>query len=159
MPMATKAMDDWVARVLGVTTSQSDGGVLSVVRLGRARVEWTGTRHAAVAGLARLRDAIDAEFRDDENQAAQLTAALAELRRRMDALDTTLEDQLDAVLNADPSGRPRLAGPARGSLQKFISFLDTDELMMELDNNEVLPDLVVVAPMRAALGSIQAAIG
>ena len=63
-----------MARVLGVTPDGhapegqapgGDAGGLSLVKLGVARVEWIGVRQSAVAGIGRLRGAIDAEFKDD----------------------------------------------------------------------------------------------
>ena len=161
--MATKDMNDWVARVLGVTIGAPSGGdsastgTFSVMRLGKARVEWIGVRRAAVSEIERLRETINAEFKDDEEQAAQLAAALGELGQRINYLNPTLEEQLDALLNASPAEQGKFVGVARDTLEQFISYLDTDELMMEFDGNEVLPDMVVVAPMRAALSNIAAA--
>jgi len=156
-------MDAWVERVLNVKSAASGtagtGGTLSVMKLGKARVEWIGVRRNAVGEIGRLREAIRDEFQDDEEQAAQLEAALAKLGQRIDKLDPTLEQQLDVVLNAAEAARPAPAEVARRTLQDVIDYLQTDEVLAEVDGNEVLPDIAVVGNMRAALGNIAAALG
>ena len=158
--MATPEMDAWVERVLNVK-SGADGtaGAVSVMRLGKARVEWIGVRRTAVTEIGRLREAIKNEFENDAEQAAQLAAALAKLGQRIDKLDPTLEQQLDVVLNAAEAARPAPVAVARRTLQDFITYLQTDEVLVEVDGNEVLPDIAVVGNMRAALGNIAAALG
>ena len=161
--MPTQDQSVWVERVLGVSVGgaapDAGAGALSVMKLGRARVEWIGVRRAAVAGIVQLRDAIDAEFKDDAEQSKQLASALAQLGERIGRLDSTLEDQLDVVLNAAPADRPKPISVARSTLQSFMTYLATDDLLAAIDGNEVMPSLAAVAPMRAALGGIAAALG
>ena len=41
-------------------------------------------------------------------------------------------------------------------MTRFLSFVDGDPLMSELDHNEVLPDVEVAAPVRENLESLRA---
>jgi len=159
--MATDAMDAWVGRVLGfqMLASRPSGGKVSIMRLGKARVEWIDVRRTAVSEVSRLRDAIADEYADDDEQAMQLANALSDLDERINWLDATLEDQLDAVLNAADAERPPLVRTARATLDRFTGYLTGDAIMKELDGNEVLPDIVVVAPLKTALTNIAAALG
>jgi len=162
--MATDAMNAWVGRVLGVSVdaapaAQPSSGAVSIMKLGKARVEWIGIRAQAAADLARLTEAISAEFADDAEQAPQLAAAVKQLRERIDRLDPTLEEQLDQVLQAPDAARPPLVQAARKTLGDFTRFIATDPIMTKLDGNEVLPDMMVVASLRMALINIAAALG
>jgi hypothetical protein len=133
-------------------------GKLSVAALGKARLEWLTVRQQALADMHRLKDAITAEFRDDTEQAAALREALATLDGLMQRIDVQLAEQLDAVLNADAAARPPLVAQVRTTLAGLQQLL-ADPVMEELDGNEVLPDMLVAAPIRAKLVEISAALG
>jgi hypothetical protein len=154
-------MDAWVGRVLGIQpgTANAGAGSISIMRLGKARIEWIAVRRNAQAGIGRLRDAIADEFADDEEQAVQLANALSDLGERIDWLDATLEQQLDAVLTADAAKRPPLISTARATLDRFTSLLAGDPILKAIDGNDVLPEVVVVAPLQAALSNIASALG
>jgi len=132
---------------------------VSLVKLGKARLEWIGVRDAALADIRKLQKSIEAEFRDDAEQAQELKAALARLNESIRELEAKLHEELDQVLNAEEAARPSLVGVARKTLTRLTSYLDTDPIMAELDDNEVVPGMKVVAPMRAKLDEISAALG
>ncbi len=155
---STEQQDLWVARVLGVRPRATAGG-LSLVRLGRSRIEWGGARAAAVTGIGRLRKAVADEFADDAEQAAALVNALSMLDGLIARLDAQLEADLDAVLNAPPGPVQAAAmAAARRTLQDTSALIGSDPLLAGLDGNEILPDLVVRAPLQARLADITAAL-
>jgi hypothetical protein len=132
---------------------------VSLVKLGKARLEWIAVRRDALEGIRRLRTAIEAEFGDDAEQTQPLQAALRKLDEGIDQLEAELPDQLDAVLNADPAERPALVTVARRTLTRLTTYLSTDEVMQELDDNEVVEGLQVVGPVQAKLQEISQALG
>lgn len=158
----TELQDRWIERVLGVGigSAKSAAGTLSLVKLGKSRIEWIGVRRAAVAGIGQLRDAIAQEFAADPEQAGALQQALGMLDTLVGQLDSRLEANLDAVLNA-AAGRDQAAAlaAARRMLEAAMALVDGDPLMSELDGNEILPDLAVQAPLKAKLADIAAALG
>ena len=134
-------------------------GKVSLVKLGKARLEWITVRDAALADIRKLQAAIAAEFRDDKEQVAELKSALVKLNESIRELEAKLHDELDQVLNAAEAARPPLVAIARKTLSRLTSYLDTDPIMGELDDNEVVPGMMVVAPVRAKLDEISAALG
>jgi hypothetical protein len=138
---------------------QGSGGGVSLVALGKARLEWVQVRDTAVQDIRRLKDAIQVEFKDDREQASQLTSALAMLDEKVDRLDDRLHEELDAVLNAEDSAREPLIRAARSTLGDLLAFLATDPVMAEIDDNEVIAGMRVRAPLEAQLDAISTALG
>lgn len=135
-------------------------GALSLVKLGKARLEWIAVRSQAARDIARLKAAIELEFKDDPEQQAELAAASKRLDELVTELNEDLGNQLDAVLNARDDGqRHALAQTAQATMARFVHFVDTDEIMAELDGNEVLPDVQITAPLRAKLQAIADGLG
>jgi len=48
---------------------------------------------------------------------------------------------------------------AKATISKLTTLLDNDEVMVEIDDNEFLPGMLVVAPLKKKLQEISAAIG
>jgi hypothetical protein len=152
----------WVARVLGVTPEPETGGsgTLSLVKLGRARIEFLGAQRRAVSEIGRLRGTLQKKFGDDTEQAGVLARADAALNTLAQSLGEGLNDQLDAVLNESDAGkRQRLATTARATMQRLAKLVDGNPIMAKLDGNEVLPDMQVRAPLAAGLRAIAAVLG
>lgn len=164
------AKKQWVSRVLGVTvpdasTPSTDNGgsdqprTLPLVRLGRARLQWMDARQRALDGVTALKGEIAEEFADRPDQQQQLAQALATLGNKLDELGPRLEEQLDQMLNArTPNEQGDLAKTVRTTLQRFMAYVDSDPIIGALDGNEVLPSMMVTAPMRAALSQIAKAL-
>src|SRR5262249_44923251 len=146
----------------GATATAPQGAptALSLIKLGKARLEWIGSRSKAVQDIGGLKAAIEAELKDDPEQQGQLAAALKRLDGLITELNEDLGNQLDAVLNAsDPGQSQALARTAQATMDRFIKFVDTDEIMAELDGNEVLPGLQITGPLRAKLRDIAIGLG
>ena len=149
---------------LPTPTTQSSGNnqqapKFSVMKLGKARIEWPDVRDKAVADIKKLKTALQEEFGQDGEQTQALTSALKKLDDLMVKLEVKLPDQLDAVLNADETSRGALITTARQTLNALNKLCDEDEVVAELDGNEVIEGFLVVQPMRSKLAEISAALG
>jgi len=153
------AKQEWVRRVLGVDLARRAPGKLSLVALAKSRFAWRSERLNAVAEIGRLQAALSVRFRGVESQRKALTAAIARLDRLMAEFGPALDESLDRVLNGDEAARPALIGEARTLMAGFQRTVETDDIMVELDGNEVLPDMRVTEPLQRALGAIDAALG
>ncbi len=147
-----------IEQMLGAATTASVGG-LSVAKLATARLEWIGTRDTAITEITFLSKAIVAAFAKEPSQASQLKAAITKLAGLTLRLKTTLDNELDAALTEnDPTRRAQLAAKAKGTLASIRKFVEEDELMSNLDDNEVRK-MSVVGPMKKSLAAISAALG
>ena len=140
----------------GATEAKSN---FSTVKLGKARLEWLPLRDTAAGDIKKLKAAIASEFADDAEQAGPLAKALKKLDSLIAEVNNNLHEQLDAILNADAAGRAVLVAGAKATIARLTKVLDTDEVMVEIDDNEVVPGMAVVAPVRAKLQQISAALG
>ncbi len=127
--------------------SNRSSGV-SLVRLGKARLEWIGIRNTAIQDIARLKSVIAEEYKDDVEQASQLSIALAMLDHKISELEASLPEELDAILNAEVEARTKLVGIARATMAKLQQFLTTDPVMLCIDDNEVIPGVFIRAPWK-----------
>jgi hypothetical protein len=140
-------------------TGPSAGGKLSLVALAKARFAWRAERTNAIAEIGRLEAALRDRFKGVESQKTALSAALGRLDKLIASFGPQLDDVLDDVLNADEAARPAQIKQARALMDGFQKTIDGDPIMVELDGNEVLPDMSVTEPLRRALGNISAALG
>jgi hypothetical protein len=149
---------------LGVTgaapapAAAAAGGV-SLVKLGKARLEWADARVQGVSGIQRLKVAIQEDYADMPEAGDAVRAALGRLDKLVGQIDDRLVDELDAVLNAPAEARGPLADRARSTIAGFSAVVDKDPILAALDGNEFVPELSVVAPLRARLAAISAALG
>ena len=135
----------------------SSGGGLSLVRLGKARLEWIAARNHALREFARLKSILEAEYQGVEDEAAALKNAQDRLDAMMQKMDEALELHLDRVLNAEATARPPLIEQARAALVRMAEVIQNDPLLALIDGNEYAPDMAVAEPMRARLADISAA--
>jgi len=133
---------------------------LSIMKLGKARIEWNGIRSKAVQDIQLLRTALNAEFADDVEQQPQVNAALTKLDSLIAELNADLGAKLDDVLNAKADAqRNESIKSAKATMQQFVTLVETDEVMAALDGNEITPDAQITAPLQAKLRDIAAALG
>ena len=146
----------------GATTAPqetADAPGLSLVRLGRARIEWPKVRDQAFRDLDRLKQSIIADYADMPDAAAKVQTALKRLDQSLADFHENLHDRLDAVLNADTGARAAPIAAAREMIRGFDQLLASDPVLAELDGNEFLPDIRIQAPLRAQLTEISKALG
>jgi hypothetical protein len=148
-----------VEQMLGDLAKGGAGG-LSVAKLATARLEWVSTRDAAIKEITVLSKAIVAAFAKETSQAPQVKAAITKLAGLTVRLKSGLDNDLDAALSEnDPARRVALAAKAKASLASIRKFVEEDELMSNLDNNEIVKTMSVVGPMKKSLSAIEAALG
>lgn len=143
----------------GATTTEENSG-LSIMKLGKARIEWGDTRRAAMKSMEELKTAFQAAYADETNMLGEVKAALKKLDTTISQLREDLERELDNVLNeTDPARRVDLVRIARRTMNEFSSFVDSDKVMKALDGNEILPKTQITGPIRAKLAEIASALG
>ena len=151
----------FLSKVEQMLADAAKGGTgLSVAKLATARLEWVNTRDAAIKEITFLSKAIVAAFAKETSQAPQVKDAIRKLADLTLRLKTGLENDLDAALSEnDPARRVALAAKAKASLASIRKFVEEDELMKNLDNNEIVKTMSVVGPMKNSLKAIEAALG
>jgi hypothetical protein len=132
---------------------------LSLVKLGKARIEWPDTHTKAFDDLKRLKTRIEADYADMPEAASEVAGAISLLDKSFSTFNDKLHDQLDAVLNADETDRQSQIDAARAMINAFTKHVDSDPIISALDDNDILPDISIAAPIRAKLQEISTALG
>ena len=131
---------------------------ISLVKLGKARIEWDGVRSQALKEIQRLKDLLQEAYGDDQSEQQAHSTAMQRLDSTIASMNEELGDRLDDVLNAEALQRPKVAATAKLVLERFISFVESDQLMSLIDGNEYAPDMLVAKPLRANLKEIVTAL-
>lgn len=148
-----------IEQMLG-DANKTAGGGFSVQKLATARLEWLKTRDIAIKEITALSKAIVVAFGKETGQAPAVKDAVAKLGDLQIRLKSGLDSELDAALSAkDPASRIELATKAKSSLASIRRFVEEDDLMKNLDNNEIIKTMSVVGPMKNSLKAIEAALG
>ncbi len=132
---------------------------VSLVKLGKARLEWPDTRNQALGDLNRLKKQIEADYADTPEAAGDVASAIKKLDQSFATFNAGLHDQLDAVLNADEPDRTAHIATARQMISTFAKHVDSDPIISALDGNDILPDVSIAGPIQAKLQEISAALG
>lgn len=121
----------------GGTGDKAPGGAVDYAK---ARLAWLGVRGDAQAGLQRLEKAIIAEYQDEPEALRSLTRSVRKLDRVMQVLDESLGDKLDEGLNAaDPARRSAVNREARDIIERYVDYLDSDQLVEQIADNPFTP--------------------
>lgn len=129
---------------------------LSVMKLGKARMEWIQVRLHALREFRRLKDILHEEYKDDPEEQKALAASKARLDGLVASINEELGVQLDEVLNADPEQQQELIPVAKATLERFVRVIKSDDILSVIDGNEYAPDMQVAAPLTAKLQEIAA---
>lgn len=140
-------------------TADAPGSKLSLVKLGKARIEWVKVHSDAKKEMDRLKAHIEAEYREMPDAAGAVTNALATLDGTINRLEDKLHEELDEVLNAREETRAGHVTTARNTVDQFVKLVDSDPVFKELDSNDILPDVEITAPVKAKLMEISNALG
>ncbi len=133
---------------------------LAVAKLETARANFVKSRDTTIKEITRLSKAIVTAFAAEAGQKSAVTDAIKKLGELQIKLQTGLERELSMAIKAkDPEKQADLVDRVKDSLQSFQDFIDSDDLMKNLDKNEVLQDMSVVGPMKTSLKAIEAALG
>jgi hypothetical protein len=151
-------LDETPAEAVDVGASGSGG--LSVKQLAVARLEWIKSRDTCTSEITRLCKAVADAYRGETAHLPKVREAITRLDGLKGKLKTGLDDVLDKALSEnDAARRVELTKAARNYLKSVQEFIEKDELMQNLDGNEILADMRVVAPMKERLSAIEAALG
>lgn len=135
------------------STAGADAGP-SPVALGQARAGWRAARAHALAELGRLKKILQDDYRDSAGEQTALANALLRVDATIRTMDESLGDTLDAVINAPPDQRAAHMAAAKGALHRLIELASADEILQHIDGNELAPDMLIAAPLRATLKDI-----
>ena len=159
LKLRAKQITDLLGKLAGAAKQAgSDDGGVSLVKLGKARLEWPGVRDKAFADLGLLKKAITADYADMPEAAQQVSGALATLDKSLSVFQLDLHDKLDEVLNAEGAARAGKVVEVRRIIDAFGKRLDSDPILGALDENDILP-VQIAAPLRGKLGEISEALG
>jgi len=133
---------------------------IPVAKLEAARNEWIKSRDKAIKEITNLSKAIVAAFASETEQRKAVKDAITKLGELQIKLQTGLDNELNLTIKTkDPEKQADLADRARDSLASLKEFVEKDDLLMNLDNNEIMSSMSVVGPMKNSLKAIEAALG
>jgi hypothetical protein len=130
-------------------------------KISPARIRLMEAHATLRTDIRRIRDAIATEFADDHRQAAALEQAL----KRLDDLGDTVANynsvagDLEAVEKAASAAeQDRLRELSGQDLAALRNFLETDQIILNLDGNELLSDINAALVMLKAVTEAEAAV-
>src|SRR5262249_26285266 len=147
---AYQQLDRKVKQALASKASfTGDGaGSISVMKLGKARIEWRTTRDDSIKSMAKLKVAFEKAYENKPKLKGEVTEALKKLDGVFATLNEDLYQQLDDVLNeANLEKREALAKTARATMKTFVTYVEEDNIMLNLDGNEILPETRITGPI------------
>ena len=135
----TDKQGGFVRRHLGIHVPRSKAAQGQFVAFMTARLLWDDTRQSVQSQLRKLESAIREATKDQPyaEEAARNTPLLYEM---LETFDTRLSDKLDEALNsAAPEDRSRRHKEAKGILAEYITYLKSEPIFAELDENPFVP--------------------
>ena len=146
-----------IEQMLGEATKAAS--TLPVAKLEAARSDWIKSRDTAIKEITNLSKAIAVAFASETAQKKAVADAVRKLGELQIKLQTGLDNELNMAIKAkDPDKQADLVDRARDSLASLQDLMESDDLMKNLDNNEVLKNMSVVGPMKKSLQAIEAAL-
>lgn len=141
-------------------TKPEEHANVSVMKLGKARIEFIATKRSALASMTTLKEKFRETYADHPEMLRPMKAALKKLDAVIAQLNVDLDEQLDNILNeSDLTRRDTLVKKARATMTEFSKFVDSNEVMKNLDGNEFVPSTQITGPLRSKLKEIAAALG
>ena len=128
------------------------------VAYAKSRMAWTATSQRVTADIAKLRTALQDQYKGDDNGPAIVSAYDARVAPVLKVFDADLADKLDEATNAaDAAARQKLVDEARQLIDKYKAFLDGETLIADLDDNPFVK-LSIRATVGATLTALSAAV-
>lgn len=157
--MALGLLDQLSTTLKEIAAGAKGGGAASMVPLDQARAVWATARQSAVKEIGQLANQLEADYASVADQLAAAKKAANRLRELSKALRPDLEALLaGAIKEGSDARRQDLLKGARKAATQVRQLLDGNDLVPELDHNEVMPGMAVVAPMREGLKRVEAAL-
>lgn len=143
------------------TAKAAPAGVAADVaeRIRTAKETWAASSTAAEKGIDKVMLELNKMFVGDAGQAPKVKNALRTLNNLKPKLKSDLGSKLDqAAKEANESRRLSLIKEAIAAATQVEKRISDDPIMGELDgaNNDVLPGVNIIGPMKSALGAIRA---
>ncbi|MBV8913217.1 MAG: hypothetical protein JOZ05_09290 [Acetobacteraceae bacterium] len=112
----------------------------NAVVLQKSRLAWVAARKRVEDEIGKLHDAMSKHY-DGHGFGADLDKVFqSKVEPILTTLDQSLADKLNELgNNDDPSQHDKLAGEARKIIDKYESFLSSDKLIPQLDQNPFVP--------------------
>ena len=137
-----------------------DSGNVSVMKLGKARLEWIGVRETALKDVATLQSRIRAAFASQPDLGKAVEAGISRLDKAINKISDDLSRELDEVLNeSDAATRAKKAEDVTGMTRNFIKMVVADPIISAIDGTVYMPGISVVAPLKKSLDNILSALG
>ena len=130
-----------------------------VERIRKAGQSWAASSAQAEKGIDQVMLALNKMFTGDDRQAPKVKDALRTLNNLKPKLKSDLGAKLEqATKEPNESRRASLIKEAAAAAAAVEKRIADDPLMGELDgaNNDVLPGVNIIGPMKAAIGAIRA---
>ncbi len=139
MAAGTTVQKVWVAQVLGVAFEgiAAGGGRQEAagVRLAKGVLLWNETRRYVVGQINVLQQAIVKDMQDDP-ELDDIIANLSNLDVVLEHLDDRLTEKLGEMQSeSDTAAKGRLTDQAKGIIKDMQSYVSTDALMADIDDN------------------------
>jgi ribosomal protein S20 len=133
---------------------QGAGGV-SVMKLGKARIEWRDVRGMALADVGTLKTRIRSAFRTMPEQREAVEAGLKKLDDALAELNDELGVELDKILTeSDAAKRAAMAKDVAATTRKFLKMTETHPVISAIDGTVYMPGIQVVKPLTKTLNDI-----
>jgi hypothetical protein len=133
---------------------QPDPSAGAAVRVAKGLLVWNGTRGYVEQQIRKLEDAIITQS-EAERDFDAIRANVGKINVIMERLDDSLSEKLDALRGSqDPAEKNRITEEARKIIAAYQSYVATDELIADIDDNGFVP-LDVKARLTAALDAVQ----
>jgi len=138
---ATEAVEALETALAKAGRSQGNGAAeKNTVVLQKSRLAWVAARKKVEDEIGKLHDAMSKHY-DGHGFGADLDKVFqSKVEPILTSLDQTLADKLDEMGNStDPAQHQKLAGEARQLIDKYESFLASEPLIAQLDENPFVP--------------------
>lgn len=167
LPEASQRLDELrtaldragVPAAAGATGGNPAGaGGASTVAYAKSRLAWIAARKKVENEIDKLRSEIVTTYKDD-GIADQLESSYrARVAPVLAALDESLADKLDEATNAtDAAVRAGLVAEAKAIMQRYQSYLGSESLIKDLDDNPFVP-LTIQQTISATLSALEKAV-
>jgi len=157
---ATQAIDAFEDALQGAGTTQTETtppgpAAPNAAVLQKSRIAWVAARKRVEDEIGKLQQAMTKHY-DGEGFAADLDKVFqAKVEPILTSLDQSLASKLDEVgKNTDPEQHKKLVGEAQKIIGKYESFIASDALIPQLDQNPFVP-LQIQKTLTATLGALK----
>jgi hypothetical protein len=157
---ALHAIEDLeVAIEAPVVKQEAVSGTAGAVAYGKARMAWVAVHKQTVAGVEKLRGALEEAYKDSP-QLGEIKAGFTDrVEKKFERLDESLADLLDDAVNAtDADQRAAKVAAAKDKIAEYKQFVSDEKALLEdIDANPFVP-LTIVPVLSKTLDTLAAAV-